>query len=490
MKKRFVIAVMTCMLAVSTAGCERVEKTHAGSGAGDEILLRVCNWEEYIDYGGWDEEEAIELDNGTTIIGKNSMVEDFENWYYKTTGKHVRVEYSCAGTNEDLYNQLTLGDVYDVICPSDYMIMKLMDENMLEPFSEEFFDENAEYNYYAKGVSPYIRQVFEENEIGGKSWSKYSACYMWGVTGNLYNPAYVSSQDVNTMGLYANKKYKGKVTLKDNVRDSYFVALGLLNSGTLTAESFLSQSDYQDKLAELMNANDEKTIEQAEKILGNMVKNAYSLETDSGKADMITGKVVASYQWSGDAVYAMDQAEEEGSYLNFAIPEECTNLWFDGWVMLKPGIDGNQERKQAAEAFVNFMSRPDNVVRNMYYIGYTSAISGGEDDTIYEYVKWCYGDEEGDGVYDLSYFFSDHEENKYKLIIDSRQADRQLGAQYPKQEVMAKSAVMGYFDKDANKRINQMWINVRCFEWRPVHTLLWVAVLACIVIGYLKKKAR
>ena len=89
-----------------------------------------------------------------------------------------------------------------------------------------------------------------------------------------------------------------------------------------------------------------------------------------------TGKVVANYQWSGDAVYTMDQADEDEYTLNFAVPEESTNIYFDGWVMLKSGIGQDPAKQHAAEAFINFCSRPDNAVRNMYYIGYTSAISG------------------------------------------------------------------------------------------------------------------
>ena len=86
-------------------------------------VLRIANWEEYIDLGGWDEEEVIDLDEDTEIFGENSMVEDFENWYYETYGKRVKVEYSTFGTNEELYNQMTIGDVFDLACPSEYMIM-------------------------------------------------------------------------------------------------------------------------------------------------------------------------------------------------------------------------------------------------------------------------------------------------------------------------------------------------------------------------------
>ena len=136
--------------------------THA-QGNDDVIKLRVCNWEEYIDLGDWDEEERMDLENGAEIFGENSMVDDFTEWYYETYGKRVEVEYSCFGTNEDLYNQLTLGDVYDLVCPSDYMIMKLMAEKKLVPFSEDFYDTDNPDNYYVRGVSDYIKDTFDEN---------------------------------------------------------------------------------------------------------------------------------------------------------------------------------------------------------------------------------------------------------------------------------------------------------------------------------------
>ena len=124
----------------------------------DVITLRISNCEEYIDEGNWDKDDTIDLDSGD-IIGKNSMTTDFENWYYKTYGKKVKVEYSTYGTNEDLYNQITLGDNFDLVCPSDYMGMKMIDEDMLVPLSKEFFDTSNKYNYYAKGVSPYIKNL-------------------------------------------------------------------------------------------------------------------------------------------------------------------------------------------------------------------------------------------------------------------------------------------------------------------------------------------
>ena len=458
------------------------------------VTLRVCNWEEYIDLGDWD--ETIDLESGD-IIGENSMVEDFEEWYYETYGKRVKVEYSTFGTNEDLYNMLTLGDVYDIVCPSEYMFMKLMAEKMLVPLSDEFFDETDENNYYTRGVSPYIREVFENHEINGESWAKYAAGYMWGITGIVYNPEVVSEEEASTWRILNNPKFKRQVTIKDNVRDSYFAAVGALKHDLLTSPEFRADPNYKQRLEEEMNDVSPETIKTVQDYLQDVKDNAYSFETDSGKADMITGKVVANYQWSGDAVYSLDQAEEDDYILNFAVPEESTNIYFDGWVMLKSGIGDDAEKQHAAEAFINFNSRPDNAIRNMYYIGYTSVIGGGDDTRIFEYADWCYGaedDEEEVVEYPLGYFFTgDNSDEDYFITAPEEQLRRQLFAQYPTQEAISKSSIMVYFDSDKNDVINQMWINVRCFNLYDVPVWAWAiaaAVAAVLIYLFVRMKQR
>ncbi len=468
--------------------------------AGEEpVTLRVCNWEEYIDLGEWDEDEVITLDNGVVIYGERPLYEEFEDWYRETYGREVRVEYSCFGTNEDLYNQLNMGDTYDLVCPSEYMIMKLIAEDKLLPYSDGFYDMNDTNNFYINNVSPFIQKTLEDNEIGGERWSTYAAGYMWGITGILYNPELVTEEEASTWEIFGNPKFNRQITLKDNVRDSYFAALGILKADVLTDEDFIQSTDYHDRLTDLMNDVSPETIGQAQELLDDLMDNVYSLETDSGKADMITGKIVAKYQWSGDAVYAMDQADEDDFELKFAVPRESTNLWFDGWVMLKSGIDDSEDKQHAAEAFVNFLSRTDNAVRNMYYIGYTSSIAGNkEDNTIYEYIDWCYGaggEDEDIMEYPLGYFFSgDNSDEDYILQSTGSQMGRQLYSQYPPQDVMDRTAVMRYFDTDANKAINQMWINVRCFDIADVPTGVWMALLAGLLVlvwlGYGRSKRR
>ena len=445
----------------------------------NEVTLRICNWEEYIDTGDWDESETIDLPSGD-IIGRNSMIEDFEQWYEETYGVKVNVEYSTFGTNEDLYNMLTLGDTYDLVCPSEYMFMRLMSEGKLVPLSEHFFDESDENNFYIRGVSPYLRNIFETSEYGGEKWSKYAAGYMWGTTGFVYNPDVLSKEEASTFRLVDDPQYKRRVTIKDNVRDSYFMAVAALRHDLLTSDEFKNDPDYHTNLENVMNDTSTEEIAEVQDYLQDVKNNVYSFETDSGKADMITGKVIANYQWSGDAAYTMDQAEEDGYILNFAVPEETTNIYFDGWVMLKSGIGNDAAKQQAAEAFINFISRPDNVVRNMYYIGYTSVISGGDDPRVQEYLEWNYGAEDGDDTavpYDLTYYSTGDTENsdpKYVISVPAEQLDRQLSAQYPSVDVIKRASIMRCFDTEQNAAINRMWVNVRCYNARRMPVWGWV----------------
>lgn len=433
----------------------------------DELILRVCNWEEYLDEGDWD--EPIILEDGSEIIGENNMLSDFEDWYFETYGRKIKVEYSTFGTNEDLYNQMTLGDKFDLVCPSEYMIMKLMTEDALVPYSEEFYNRETEENYYVRGLSSYIDGVFKGLEMEEKTLYDYAAGYMWGTLGIVYNPDEISEEEASTWKLFTNPKYRKRITVKDSVRDTYFAAISIYRADSLMDEDFKQSEDYHERLREMLNDVSPETLVEVEKIMSEMKENAYSFETDSGKSDIVSGKVLANIQWSGDGVYSIDQIEEEGLDLCFAVPKEAGNVWFDGWCMLKSGIGDDLEKQRAAEAFVNFVSRPDNVVRNMSYIGYTSVIAGS-DDRVFEYAKYCYEaeeDEEEVEDYPLGYFFSeigDAQDEDYVITAPADQLNRQLFSQYPTQEVLDRCVVMNYFGQEENKRINEMWINIRCFS--------------------------
>ncbi len=520
MKKMKITAVaaacMFCVPIIAASGCTSEDET---------VVLRVSNWEEYIDLGDWGEDEAIDIANPYTgedyIMGVNSVVDDFTQWFNSQDyGFKVRVEYSTFGTNEDLYNQLNLGDVYDLVCPSDYMIMKLQAQDAIQPFSDEFMDRSNPENYYINGVSEYIDGT-EDSIFGQYGWSGIAACYMWGTTGLVYNPEKIDEdgKDVQSWDMLVNPDYYKSVTIKDNVRDAYFAALSILREDQLNAinaDENMSAAEKSKARSDLLNSTTPETIAEAEDLLKEIKQNVYSFETDSGKADMVTGKVIGNLQWSGDAVYIMDQADEEDTELWYSVPDSNTNLWFDGWVMLKDGIAGNKQRQTAAEAFVNFLSRPDIAVRNMYYIGYTSSSASEQ---VFEYFDWCYGvvtDPESEDyyefdnvyVYDVSYFFG--EDSYIYLDMDllnvegavqtNKYADdeyvagypvfeggtvnkgRQAFGQYPTSDVINRSVVMLDFGDDL-AAINQMWINVRCLDVMdiPVSTVVIVAVIIVAV---------
>ncbi len=419
------------------------------SCGGNETVLRIASWEEYIDEGGDD----------SYIEGSNSMIEDFESWYEEKYNEKIRVVYVPLSDNEQMYAKIDkFGRNYDLLCPSEYMFMKLADENKLQAYPDEFFDSTNPDNYYARNVTPFIKNVFETNTINGVQWSRYAAGYMWGTTGFIYNTEKVDPEDVRSWNVYFNPKYS--ISAKNNVRDSYFAGLGMYyetqlleKRANVTPESLLT---YQSELSALMNDTSPAVMKEIEKLLKKMksASNFWGFETDNAKSYMISGDIDVSYQWSGDAVYIMDEAESEELKhpvrFDYCVPDAASNLWFDGWVMMKGA------NTKAATAFVNFVSMPENVIRNMYYIGYTSCVGGEE---VFDYVAETYSAEEDEtdvAVYDLSnYFGEDH-----SIIASKEQFTRQLFAQYPDSETLLRCCVMQYFQADVNNRANKLWKNV------------------------------
>ncbi len=461
--------LILCIQAFGLSGCGTNEESST-------VTIRVCNWEEYIDLGDWDEDELIDLEDGTEILGEDSLVDEFEDWYYENYGQKVKVDYSTFGTCEDLYNRITIGDVYDLACPSEYMIMKMEREGMLVPYSKDFKNPDIENNYYTNGLSPFINNVFDSLDMSkaGEVINDYAAGYMWGTLGIVYNPEMISDEEAMHWNLITNKKFYRSVNFKDSVRDAYFAGAAMYYYDEITDPEFLASENYQENLSEILNRTDQETVDGVEKILRAAKNNAYAIETDSGKADIVSGKAYSCEQWSGDAVYSMDQAEEDGVELCYSAPSEGTNLWFDGWVMFKEGLEQDPRKQQACEAFVNFLSMPENAIRNMYYIGYTSTISGGDSDLIFEYLDWTYGaeeDEEDTVDYSVGYFFdfgNPDADEEYTITTTSDQTKRQLYAQYPTKDVVDRSVVMACFDDEGNERVNRMWTNVRCFDLKSL----------------------
>lgn len=449
--------------------------------AENDNVLRIYSWEDYI---------ATNEDTGETLA------DEFETWYNQTYNANISVEYSTFGTNEIMYNELLINPgYYDLVCPSDYMIQKMINENMVEEFSAEFLDPTHEGSNYSKYVSSYITDLFGSNKVGtDKSWNNYAAGYMWGTMGYVFNPEKTAASDMNSWSAIWNISYKNQSTLKDSVRDTYFAGLAFVYRDELMGlrsqymSGDLSTAEYNAAITEVLNRTDADTISLVEQALSTVKGNIFGFEVDSGKNDMITGTININMAWSGDAVYAMDEAEAQGVKLNYTVPQEGSNIWFDGWVM------PTGANTQLAEAFINYISQPSKACENMDYIGYTSVIAGDE---VYDRMVDYYGLEtsatEGYTAVDLGYFFTELTDGR-SAVVYTDTVGRQFSAQYPDEDTVNRCAIMSYFDDETNDRISVMWENIRGTQL-PVWLFIIigvviVAVIAFFVVRYILKNKR
>ena len=216
-------------------------------------------------------------------------------------------------------------------------------------------------------------------------------------------------------------------------------------------------------------------------MLKELKANLYGFEVDSGKNDIIDGKINVNFAWSGDAVFAMDEADLAGVNLGYIVPEEGSNVWFDGWVMPK---NANEE---LALEFLNFISTPEAAIRNMDYIGYTSCIAGDE---VFERAVENYEVVGGEYTIDLNYFFGGEEGGKYVIKTDSLY--RQFATQYPSKEIVVRCAVMDMFKDKTLEDINTMWNNVKfiTFPTYIIWIVVGVVVFAFALILFAKYKDR
>ncbi len=478
--------------------------------------LNVYNWEDYIACDEFD------------------MVAEFEAWHEQTYGEKVVVNYSTFGTNENMYNELKLTQKgesfsYDLVCPSEYMIQKMINEDMCEEFDYSQLDN------YTKNIAPYIQDLFFEKN----DWYKFATCFNWGTMGFTYYPETedgkgVNFDDVSSWSVVSNPKYANKITIKDSVRDSYVLALGNVNGQKLLdlqkQESYNPLSDeYNKQVHALLNDFSEESIEKSRVFLTETRKNLYGFEVDSGKQDMATGKLWINFAWSGDAVYAMDLAEEEGTYLEYVVPTEGSNIFFDGWVMPK-GAD-----KELAQRFLNFMYEESNAIENLDYICYSSPIVGEQ---VFEYVSLNYGlttlievnpddyddleelilvgdkyygevplsqdpNFSGQSTYSLTYYDEESgeiitdepieiyahsvkhffgEKISGKGIIYTDSLNRQLVAMYPTAETMNRCVVMEHLETAELKKLNNMWDSVKV-GYMKYSTMLMIVIAVVVLLG-------
>lgn len=463
-KLKFLFLILVLIIPFGLAGCGETTKPE-----GDNVL-RVHNWQAYID-DGKDENGVPRTENGVVVP---SVIKMFEDDYYSRHGKNVQVIYTTFETNEEMLNSVKAGGhKYDLVCPSDYIIQKMVNDNLLE----EFTMENNQYinmPNYEENVSPYLLKLFKD-----RKWDKYAINYMWGTMGFVYDPKYVSEDEVSTWDALWNPKFKNKITTKDSVRDTYTIGVIHVYKDELNElkndfeQKLIKEDEYNSKINEIVNRKDNETIAKVEEALKELKKNVRSFEVDSGKKDIVTGKVNINLAWSGDAVFAIEQAlTENDKVLKYSLPEEASNIWFDAWVMPKGA------NKELAEEFLNFISKPEIAVKNMDYIGYTSAVAG---DAIMDLVEELYGDDTGNKEVDLSYFFENTLTDSSRAVLKTNdELISQLLAQYPDYSMVLRCGIMEDFGEQ-NDAVIAMWQRIKA-NVVPIW-IYFIVALALIGIG-------
>ncbi|MCQ2800970.1 MAG: extracellular solute-binding protein [Bacilli bacterium] len=417
-----------------------------GCGQSYDVKLVIYNWADYI-YTGEDEEGNLT---------DKSTITRFQEYYQEKYDKVLKVQYRTFSTPEIMYGQIKAGRIKpDLICPSDYMIQKMANEGMLEKFS--YNESTATYGDSLKNFqdygSPFIKERFSEVKLNdSNSFLTYSVPYFWGTMGFTYDPDYFTEDEIGTWEALWSKesKFQKQLSLKDSMRDSYVTAIFHVYKDEIAQLDEESET-YNQQLTEIFNRCDDNTlslVEAALKEASRTTVNAF--EVDEGKNEIVKGTYHANLAWSGDAIYAMDSAEEGDKRLNYALPKEGSNVWFDGWCMPKGA------QVDVAEEFVNFISNPEIAALNMNAVGYTSPIVGTE---MWDLVNdWYAADEEETDTYsvDLSFYFGED------AIIDipTSEKGRQFDAQYPTEEVLKKCCMMNDFGSQQEK-VQDMWLRVK-----------------------------
>lgn len=244
----------------------------------------------------------------------------------------IDVVYEEFETNEILYPKISSGAIaYDVICPSDYMIQRMIENDLL---AEINFDNIPNVKNIGKDYMEQSRQFDPEN--------KYSVPYCWGTVGILYNKTMVD-EPITSWSVLWDEKYKDNILMQDSVRDAFGVTL-----------KYLGYS---------LNSTDLDELTEARDLLIKQKPLVQAYVIDQVRDKMIGNEAAIGVIYSGEAIYT----QMENPDLEYVIPEEGSNIWIDSWVIPK-----NAENKENAEKFINFLCRPEIALMNFEYITYST----------------------------------------------------------------------------------------------------------------------
>ncbi len=307
MKKSVVIALAVVLAVAIGVGAYFATRKSAVDKPAQSAELTVYNWGDYID-------PAV-LDKFTEQTG-------------------IKINYLTFTQNEDMYAKLEAGaGAYDVVFPSEYMIERMIKEDMLETLNLENI--------------PNLANVLDNlRDPSYDPGNAHSVPYMWGTLGILYNTEKVSEPITSWMSLF-DEQYKGQVFMMNSQRDTIGLGLKALGYSMNTRDT-----DELRKACDLLVKQKQDGI-----VAGNFV--------DETKDKMVAGEAALAVIYSGDALYAMEKNEK----LAYVVPEEGSNIWVDGMCVPK-----GSQHKDAAEQFINFMCEPEIAQMNMDYIYYSSPI--------------------------------------------------------------------------------------------------------------------
>lgn len=395
-----------------------------------------------------DRQHTLKIYNWADYIDEDLLYNEFPKWYKEQTGEDIKIVYSLFDINEIMLSKIEKGhEDYDVACPSDYIIERMLRNNLLLPIDKNFGDTP---NYIEDAVSPFFKMMFNKLNVSGKDANDYAVGYMWGTTGFLYNKAYISESELTSWHALENPKFAGHLYMKDAFRDVYGPLLMMLREDDLKSGKVTRE--------QLAYDTSDESIALVEEYLKSIKGNIAGWEQDFGKERMTQGKAWLNMTWSGDAKWAVEEAKEVGIDLGYVIPDEGSNYWFDGWVIPKYA-----KNTKAASYFINFMCMPENAIRNMDEIGYVSVIASPE-------ILEAMSDSTAYPAIDASYFFGEGAE---AVHVDQ--------IMYPDASVIARMESM-HDSGDRTEALLEMWSRVKGdnMSWF-IYAIIAVAVAA---VGY------
>ncbi|EGF52510.1 ABC transporter substrate-binding protein [Bacteroides fluxus] len=426
MKRLTNLLILLCCIAMF-ASCEHSNEKRSR-------ILKIYNWADYID---------------------EDVLAEFPAWYKQQTGEEIRIIYQVFDINEIMLTKIERGhEDFDVVCPSEYIIERMLKKDLLLPIDRNF----GKTPDYLPNVSPYIQKELNKTSQPGRVTTDYAVPYMWGTAGILYNKNFISKEEAGSWHCLWNSKNKGKILMKDSYRDAYGTAIiyahaKQLADGTVTVE-------------QLMNNNSSKAIDLAEKYLKAMKPNISGWEADFGKEMMTKNKTWLNLTWSGDAVWAIEEAAAVGVDLDYEVPQEGSNIWYDGWVIPK-----YSRNVKAASYFINYLCQPGIAMRNMDAIGYVSAVATPE-------ILEAKTDTTLEQFSDLSYFFGPG--------ADSIQINP---VQYPDKKVVQRCAMIRDFG-DRTELVLEMWSRVKGDNLNTGIVLLIFSVFGVLFVWLVYAKIR